>query len=372
MEVTEGRVTVEAPEQPDAGRGKDVFFNERMELNRDVTVATLRAFREREPRAEGYLDATAATGVRGVRAARDGWEVTLVDRDPDATAFCRRNLDRNDLDGRVETRDTNAYLHESGGVDIVDLDPFGTPIPFADAAFANARDLVCVTATDTAPLCGAHLDSGIRSYSAVPRNTEYHPEMGLRVLLSALARTAARYDVGVTPLLSHVSDHYVRTYLELEHGATPANTAIEELGYVHHCPECRWREAERGLIANPPPTCPHCSSDQRLSAGPLWIGPAHDATFVMATREAIDDSMGTADRARRLLDRIADELHVPTHYDQHVLSDIWDVPATPMDEFIETLQTAGYATSRTHYGGTTFKTEASRSTIEEVAPPESY
>jgi len=41
-------------------------------------------------------------------------------------------------------------------------------MPFADAAFANCRDLVCVTATDTAPLCGAHFNSGVRSYSAIP------------------------------------------------------------------------------------------------------------------------------------------------------------------------------------------------------------
>ncbi|WP_214676014.1 hypothetical protein, partial [Escherichia coli] len=31
--------------------------------------------------------------------------------------------------------------------DVVDIDPFGTPIPFADAALSNTRDLVCVTAT---------------------------------------------------------------------------------------------------------------------------------------------------------------------------------------------------------------------------------
>jgi tRNA (guanine26-N2/guanine27-N2)-dimethyltransferase len=92
MEVSEGTVTIEAPSQPDSGRGTDVFFNERMELNRDLTVATLRAFRDREPRATTYVDATAATGVRGVRGAADGWDVTLVDRDPDATSLCRRNL----------------------------------------------------------------------------------------------------------------------------------------------------------------------------------------------------------------------------------------------------------------------------------------
>jgi N(2),N(2)-dimethylguanosine tRNA methyltransferase (EC 2.1.1.32) len=218
----------------------------------------------------------AASGIRGARAAANGWDVTLADVDEEAVELSRATLERNDLDGDVVHRDANALLHDQETLfDVVDLDPFGSPIPFADAAFANVRNLVAVTATDTAPLCGAHFESGVRTYSAVPRNTDYHAEMGLRVLLSALARTAARYDVGVTPILSHVSDHYVRTYLELSHRATDANRAIEELGSVHHCRNCLHRETESGLIPNPPATCPHCGSDAMVTAGPLWLGPTH-------------------------------------------------------------------------------------------------
>ena len=365
MEVHEGGVVVEVPEQPGDERTEAVFFNPEQELNRDLTVAALRAYADREPRAEQYLDATAASGIRGVRAAADGWQVTLADVDPDAAALAEANLARNGLDGEVENRDANALLHDSDWVfDVVDVDPFGSPIPFADAAFANARDLVAVTATDTAPLCGAHFESGIRRYSAVPRNTEYHAEMGLRILLSALARTAARYDVGVTPILSHVSDHYVRTYLELSQRATDANAAIDELGYVHHCPECRHRTVEDGLIAHPPATCPNCDGDQVLSAGPVWLGPTHEAAFLESTAAALEDSMGTATRAERLLDRLQAELAVPMHYDQHKLYKQWGDPAIGMDEFLARLREAGFEASRTHYGGTTFKTRATVAEIE--------
>jgi tRNA (guanine26-N2/guanine27-N2)-dimethyltransferase len=358
MHVEEGGVELEVPEQPETGAGDAVFFNPEMELNRDVTVAALRAYRDREPRAETYLDAMAASGARGVRAAADGWEATLCDTDPDAVALCRANLDRNGLDGEVVERDVNALLHESY-YDVVDLDPFGSPIPFADAAFASARDLVCVTATDTAPLCGAHFEAGVRRYSAVPRNTEYHAEMGLRVLLSALARTAARYDVGVVPVLSHVTDHYARTYLELQHRATDADAAVAELGHVYHCQQCLHRECEHGLVADPPETCPNCGGSQVLTAGPVWLGATHDREFVEAVRDALDESWGTADRADRLLTTLAGELHRPFHYDQHRLSKRWGVSAAAMDEFLDRLRDAGFEASRTHYGGTTVKTDAS-------------
>ena len=365
MHVREGAVEVEVPEQGDEGIGDEVFFNPVQELNRDLTVATLRAYREREDRAETYLDAMAASGVRGARAAADGWDATLADVDPDAVELCRRNLERNDLDAEVVHRDANALMHESV-YDVVDIDPFGTPIPFVDAAFANTRDLVCVTATDTAPLCGAHFHSGVRKYSAIPRNTDFHTEMGVRILLSALARTAARYDAGVTPILTHATNHYVRTYLELDHSATDANAAVDELGHVYHCEDCLYREHDFGLIADPLDTCPECGGERLLTAGPLWLGPAHDADFVTAVREELDDEMGTVTRAERLLDALEGELHEPTHYDQHRLCKEWTRSASTMDEFLGQLRDAGFEASRAHYGGTTFKTPATVTEIREA------
>ncbi|MFB6153950.1 MAG: tRNA (guanine(26)-N(2))-dimethyltransferase [Halodesulfurarchaeum sp.] len=370
MEVTEGGVTIEVPAQPGDGRSDAVFFNPDQELNRDVTVASLRALRDWRtdrdfPMPDSYLDATAATGVRGVRAAAEGWDVTMADVDPEAVELCRANLDRNDLTGTVIQRDANALMHERERVfDVVDVDPFGSPVPFADAAFANARALVAVTATDTAPLCGAHFESGVRRYSAVPRNTEYHAEMGLRILLSALARTAARYDVGVTPILSHVTDHYVRSYLELTHRATDADASIEELGFVHHCPSCLHREFETGLIADPPGVCAHCGHEGVRTAGPVWLGPVHDRSFVAEVRASLDADMQTAERADSLLDTIGEELHRPMHFDQHALSKRWSEPAMGMDAFLDSLRDAGFAASRTHFGGTTFKTDATVAEIE--------
>ena len=365
MLVTEGGVEVEVPEARDGaseGSGDGVFFNPTQELNRDVTVAVLRAYRERDPRATSYLDAMTATGIRGVRAGVEGYDVTCADVDGDAVDLARANLARNDVDGRVEHRDVNALMHDEGPFDVIDVDPFGTPMPFADSAFSAGRDLVCVTATDTAPLCGAHRNSGVRKYSTVPQNTEYHSEMGLRVLVSALVRTAARYDVAAVPILSHVTRHYARTYLELDHRATSADATIEGLGYVHHCDDCLHRSSESGLVAHPPAECPTCGSAIR-TAGPIWLGSVRDADFTRAVRECVTDDMGEAKAARSLLETLEAEVETPTHYDQHRLCKQWGVPAPGMDEFVESLETAGHDASRAHYHGTALKTPA---TVDEI------
>ncbi|MEZ3115517.1 tRNA (guanine(26)-N(2))-dimethyltransferase [Halobaculum sp. MBLA0147] len=403
-EITEGGVTVRVEEARDgasAGTSDAVFYNPEMELNRDVTVAVLRAHAERrddgtEPGRGGatgsgdpdagdgtsggdggddtnepgdatpsvdatYFDATTASGIRATRAAAAGYTAVGADVDPDAVALARENL-ASYPDARVVHEDANVRMHRES-FDVVDVDPYGSPVPFADAATRCARELLCVTATDTAPLCGAHFDSGRRRYETTPRNTEYHPEMGLRVLLSSLVRTGAKHDVALTPVCSHVSRHYARTYLAVDHSATAANEAVAELGHVAHCQDCLYREHEHGLLADSPETCPNCDGDRVVTAGPLWLGQVADTAFTTAVREHVTDDMGEAKRARRLLDTVASELGTPTHYDQHRLCELWGRPASAMDEFVAALREAGHEATRAHYAGTAFETTADVSEI---------
>lgn len=368
MEVREGAVHIDVPGLATEGTTGEVFYNPRQECNRDITIATLRAFGSQQDDASTYLDVNTASGIRGVRAASDGWSVTCADLDPRAIDLARANLARNDLDGEVLHRDGNALMQERD-FDVVDIDPFGSPIGFADAALSRPRGLVCITATDTAPLCGAHFRAGIRRYSTIPRNTEYHTEIGLRVLLSALCRTAARYDFAITPVLSHAEGHYVRTYLTLEQGATVADTAIDQLGILWHCPECLHRETAQELIPYRRETCPSCGSDQLVTAGPLWLGAVHDSAFVETVIDYLDETMKTADRARTILQTISAELDRPTYFDQHKLCKRWNRTAPAMDDFLGLLNDAGFETSRAHYDGTAFKTDATVDAIRRITKP---
>jgi tRNA (guanine26-N2/guanine27-N2)-dimethyltransferase len=368
MRVTEGGVELDVPEQAEDGVGEAVFFNPVQELNRDLTVAVLRAARQRLERTDSYLDATAASGVRGVRAAADGWDATLCDVDSEAVALCEANLARNDFDGEAVHRDANVLMHQRR-FDVVDLDPFGTPTPFVDAAVRSARQLLCVTATDTAPLCGAHFESGVRHYGAVPRNTEYHAEMGVRVLLGSVIRAGCRHDVGLRPVLTHATDHYVRAYLRVDGGASVAGDALEETGFLYHCQHCLWRDHEFALTADPPAECPNCGRHLQ-TAGPVWLSGVVDRAFLPAVADGLGPEMGTAEEARELLDTLGAELDTPSHYDQHRLTRRWGTSAMAMDDFLEALRDAGFEASRTHYGGTTFKTDADVAEIRAAVDPE--
>ena len=95
----------------------------------------------------------------------------------------------------------------------------------------------------------------------------------------------------------------------------------------------------------------------------------HNGGFISEVRDRLTDELGTADRARDLLATLDAELDSPTHYDQHRLCRQWGRSARAMDEFLGRLREAGFAASRTHYGGTTFKTDATAAEIETATEP---
>lgn len=359
MEVTEGGRTFVVPD------GDDVFYNPAMELNRDITVAILSVAADRWIEADRptYLDAMTATGIRGVRAAHCGYASTLCDIDPAAMELAEENARRHDVEATLVTDDVRAHCY-GNRYDVVDIDPFGSPIPYIDPAIVATRELLCVTATDTAPLCGAHYEAGVRRYGAVPVNTEYHAEIGLRVLISALVRTAARYDVALTPVLSHATRHYARTYCTVERGARAADAAVDRVGYLTHCGSCLARDPIEGLAPPLPSACPRCgASVERI--GPIWLGSYVSPDVPSAVEASVDETMGEAAQARRLLRHLDEELDDVGHFDHHELCDRWSLPAGPIDDLLETLRSNGHRASRTHFGGTTFKTDA---TIDEVRP----
>ncbi|MFZ0005100.1 MAG: tRNA (guanine(10)-N(2))-dimethyltransferase, partial [Methanoregula sp.] len=105
IEATEGKTTFFVPvqdcrEQFPPGTAP-VFFNRRMELNRDATVLLLSVLRPSD-----YIDAMGATGVRGLRVANEvGIPVTINDRDPAALPLIRENVVRSGLPVTVTCRD---------------------------------------------------------------------------------------------------------------------------------------------------------------------------------------------------------------------------------------------------------------------------
>lgn len=352
-----------------------VFYNPEMELNRDLSVASIAAFSENLASCRHldlsditYVDALSASGIRGLRIANEvGLNVTLNDWSEEAYKLIRENTELNRLTEKVRIclGNSNVLLHKER-FNIVDIDPFGSPTTYLDAASNSTINMLAVTATDTAPLCGAHLNSGIRKYGAVPLNIEYHSEMGLRILLGRIARDLARHEKAMLPAFSHATRHYVRTYLEVKKGAKSADKCLKSMGFIAHCIKCANRSIHYGLAAHIPDKCDICGQNTNI-AGPLWLGPLHNKDFCDAVIvQLVKREMGKKDHAVKIVELCRNELDIPTFYDQHLLSKQLGISAIPMEEFLEALTENGFSASRTHFSGTSFKTNAKLTGILDI------
>lgn len=365
--ITEGTTQVEVPIPDETSSfppsSVAVFYNPAMRLNRDIAVAALACFSRNNPEYT-YLDALSASGIRGLRIANEvGLCATMSDWEDTSVGLIKKNIELNSLQNCTAVKRNANVVMLDGSFDIIDLDPFGSPAPFLDAACFSTKRLLCVTATDTAPLCGAHKKAGIRNYGAVPLKTEYYPEMGVRILMGAVARTLAKYDKAMTPLLSYASAHYVRIFVSVKKGIVAADECLKSMGFLYHCFSCGARGWEYGLAVHMPEKCPVCGQQTSL-AGPLWLGRLHEKEFCeKVLNEVIKREFKGA---QKLIISCRDELDIPMHYDYHKLCKWLRITAMPTDELILALKERGFQASRTHFTGISFKTDAGMEEIKGI------
>lgn len=363
VEIKEGKTSFLIPEQEEGHNfppgSAPVFFNRRMAINRDITVLLLKCIQP-----ETYLDAMGATGARGLRVANEcGIGVTICDKDRGSVELIKQNRDRCCSDVEVVECDANVLMHQRR-FDAIDIDPFGSPAPFINSAATSAKKYLFLTATDTAPLCGAHLKAGIRRYFSKPLNNEYHSETGLRVLLGYAARECAKYDRGIEPLFSYAREHFVRVHLKVTGGAGRADKALANLGYIHHCNKCGFRTEQRGILAE----TQYCSECRvRLTpSGPVWLGPVSSPELIDDMLEKLPGAeLDNENKIEKLLSVCRNELDTSTFYDYHVMSRLWKVSPRSIDDVIRSLEEKGYGASRVHYCGTGVKTDAPLEVLKE-------
>jgi tRNA (guanine26-N2/guanine27-N2)-dimethyltransferase len=345
-----------------------VFYNPTMEFNRDINVACMQTIVDNLSKRSTitYLDALSASGIRGLRVANEAHlEVTLNDYNNTAYQLVKRNLKRLQLNASAKHADANALMSQER-FGVVDIDPFGSPAPFVDAACRSTSKMLCVTATDTAPLSGAHFNAGVRRYSALPLNNEYHAETGIRILIGKIVREFVKYDKSALPVLAHATAHYYRVYLRIDRGARLADACLSSLGFVFHCSKCGHRHVAPGLAPKERYECPLCAAELVI-AGPLWLGPLYDQPFCEGVLKNLKNGVfGTEQRASKTIELCLNELDIVTFFDYHKLLKELKCPPVPIETLISGLRNIGYQASRTHFSGTSVKTDANVATLKDV------
>jgi len=346
IEITEGQTKLLVPEKHSSHgpgtRTSDVFFNEQMAFGRDVSIMFLRAL---ERNNISVADAMSATGSRAVRIANEvgNTSVTANDVDPKAVPYIEYNILLNSLSNCVPSNKDLHVLFSESSFDYVDIDPFGSPMPFIQSAIRGCRKkgFIAITATDTAPLAGAQIGKCRRRYQSEPIRGYMCHESGLRILMCVIAKELAKFDRGMKPLLSFYADHYFRVYAQVEEGASATDRSLEQIGYMHYDTSTLERSTSR-------------SRDPEHDKGPFWLGPLHDKDLLwrMHTR-----NLEIEKRCVKMLDLWRNELDNEVFlYDLSELSSFTKMSPPKMEFLIEALNGSGKATP-THMSPTSFKTE---------------
>ena len=193
---------------------------------------------------------------------------------------------------------------------IIDLDPYGSASPHLDAAVSSITNngMICVTSTDMAVLGGANPGKCYARYGSLPvPRAGYLHELAVRALLFAIATAAARHGRIIQPILSVGMDFYVRCFVEIKENGRKADQWYENVGSVLQSVNCpsyvivpfgegttsgtkgsgREEKIRAGRMPiNGSGTCAETGGPVRV-AGPIWIGPMHDADIVKVAMERL-------------------------------------------------------------------------------------
>ncbi|BAA79760.2 N(2),N(2)-dimethylguanosine tRNA methyltransferase [Aeropyrum pernix K1] len=353
----------------------EVFYNPAMEFNRDVSVVAASALRRTGllTRSGVAFDAHAGVGVRGVRYAVEAGYVKVImnDINPKASMLAALNARANGLEPgsyMIFNKESNSLMFHLSRerptpVSLIDIDPYGSPAPFVDAALAlsGKGTVVAMTATDLAVLEGGKARAAVRRYMLRSvSKTPVSKETGLRVLLGYVARVAAAHDKAVKPLLAYYADHYYRVYVAVERGARRSDSMLEEnLGRLVYCPETGVALALS--YAEDPASA--CGGSYVVAADPAWIGSLGDQAFLEAMLNIAVEAvwLGTRPRVEKLLNTLHGEAPLSPRSIYVSLTSVASkarVNTPKKSKVVELLRSMGYRAVATHFSGEGVRTDA--------------
>ena len=374
-------------------KSMNVFYNEKMVINRDLSSLAIKAYSKLYDQNLVIVDTMAASGISSIRLLLECENIKKVyinDINPVAVELIKNNMSLNKLDTdrehvEISRKDANFLLSEiaqeshlnpedeNKKPNVISIDPFGTPNIYTNSAFnaiQRSNGLICITATDTAVLFGVRPKACIRKYMSKSLHNNYCKEIGARILFSFISRMANVNKMGVVPLLTFYSNHFIRIFALTIKNQKQISSYFNSYGYIVHCKRCNYRTVIESNILTLHNECPNCKNNKSMDfAGPLWIDKLHDKDFV---KQIIffneNTNFANKKRINKILNFVLEEINMPiSYYNIHKLSQKLNLQEVPkMDDIINIIKEKGFRASRTHFNFTSIKTNMELEFIQKL------
>ena len=203
-----------------------------------------------------------------------------------------------------------------------------------------------------------------------PLHTEYCKEIGARILVYFISRLANINNLGIIPLLSFYSNHFLRVFISTVKKKKTIIHNFSNYGYILHCKSCGYRSSFSDDILQIPKYCPSCKGSKTLKyAGPLWIGELHNEDFLRLllslnqqqnyiNKKVIDKKLSYA----------LEEIKMPPfYYNIHKLCQELKLPFVPkLDEITMAIEKKKFTASRTHFDNLAIKSNINLSELKNI------
>ena len=316
-----------------------VFYNPVMKLNRDISLLVIANYFEKPIK---FCDPMAASGIRELRFIRTiptkFSELVVGDISKTAIKNIRKNFRANKLPTKkltLQNQDANATI-SSAYFDFIEIDPFGSPVPFLDSAVQKIKHngVLSVTATDTAALCGTYPRTTLRRYGIKVEKTLWHEELGLRNLIAYCQRQAAKYEKVLTPILSYTNQHYYKVFFKVDQSRTKAVETLKKLQWI------QWDKKTQEVTIE--------EYESKESFGKTYTGKLCDKGFIQKLLDNIELIEASSELAR-LLTSLRDELDTIGYYNPHKFCKEYGFECQKkFYQIIEDIKEKGYEISRPH------------------------
>lgn len=199
-----------------------------------------------------YLPQGRLTRLRALRVAKEIPKelissITACDLSETSRDIFVKNLKLNGIedDPRIKyvLSDTNKHMfaiEHPNLYNVVDLDPYGSAVPFLYSALQCVSDngLLCITCTDNRVLCGSDRHKCYYFYGSARGGNNMFEETALRILHYTISKTAATMGKSVKVLLSVLSDFYVRVFVQVNESKKNCWETIAQHGLEFFCQNC--------------------------------------------------------------------------------------------------------------------------------------
>ncbi len=336
----------------------EVFYNPIMKLNRDISLLVIASYFEKKIK---FCDPMAASGIRELRFLKSPIsnlfsQITLGDISKTAIKNIKKNFKLNKISLKnIKLLNENAInTISSSYFNFIEIDPFGSPVPFLDIASQRIKHngILSVTATDTAALCGTYPKTSLRKYGVKTQKTLWYEELGLRNLIAYVQRQTAKYEKKATPILSYSNNHYYKIFFKIEDGRTNSLEEIKKLKYL----KIDKKTQDIKIV----------DFETKDSFGKTYVGPLCDKKFIKEIQKNIN-LIKESKEVSKLLDFLINEINIVGHYNIHKLQKAFKFSSNiKFKELIFKLKKKNFRASKPHNNRLGIKTNAKGKDIVKI------